>query len=217
MVGGDQAGVQNAPALQAHLICRWLRLATTGYTEKALRRMLGKLQCAMRPGRGAQPFPAGAYTWLKQGPSTAKCTPPKVLRGLLEGIARALVPCVPHSSLSTTETIFYDAAPQGHDYYVGQWGESLGIRIKRLPVWVATQQAAELAGIVESVPLGAFRDVKFLRLYGDNMSSSFFCGQGQGCHCMHGAEPTAPTAAAYTALVGHGGGATLGEGGPHSR
>ena len=33
VVGGDQGGVQNAPALQAHLICCWLRLATTGYTE----------------------------------------------------------------------------------------------------------------------------------------------------------------------------------------
>ena len=45
------------------------------------------------------------------------------------------------------------------------------MRIKRLPVWMATQRAAELAGIVESMPLGAFRDVKFLCLYGDNMSS----------------------------------------------
>ena len=88
--------------------------------------MLRKLQWAVRPGRGAQLFLAGAYRWLKRGPSTAMCTPPKVLKGPLEGIACALVPFMPHSSLSTTETIFCDAARQGHDYYVGQGENHLG-------------------------------------------------------------------------------------------
>ena len=153
VVGGDQGGVQNALALQAHLVCCWLRLATTGYSDKGLRRMLGKPQWALRPGRGAQPFLAGAYRWLNQGPSTAKCTPPKVLRGLMEGIACALVPWVPHGAL--------------------------GMRIKRLPGWVATQQAAELAGIVETVRTGAYGRVQFLRIYGDNMSSLFSAMKGR--------------------------------------
>ena len=179
VVRGDQGGVQNAPTLQAHLVCCWLRLATTGYSDKALRRMLGKLQWALRPGRGAQPFLAGAYRWLNQGPSTAKCTPPKVLRGLLEGIACALVPWVPHGTLGSTDTFYCDAARQGQNYYVGIWGDSLGIRIKRLPDWVATQQAAELAGIVETVRTGAYRRVQFLRIYGDNMSSLFSAMKGR--------------------------------------
>ena len=179
VVGGDQGGVQNAPAVQAHLICCWLRLATTGYTEKTLRRMLGKLQWAVRPRRGAQPFVAGAYRWLNQGPSTAKCTPPKVLRGLWEGIACALVPWVPHGTLRSTDTIYCDAARQGQIYYVGLWGDSLGMRIKMLPDWVATQQAAELAGIVETVRMGAYRRIQYLRVYGDNMSSLFSVMKGR--------------------------------------
>ena len=179
VVGGDQGGVQNAPALQAHLVCCWLRLATTGYSDKALRHMLGKLQRALRPGRGAQPFLAGAYRWLNQGPSLAKCTAPKVLRGLLEGIACALVPWVPHGTLRATDTFYCDAAGQGQNYYVGIRGDSLGMRIKRLPGWVATQQAAELAGIVETVRTGAYRQVQFLRIYGDNMSSLFSATKGR--------------------------------------
>ena len=47
------------------------------------------------------------------------------------------------------------------------------MRIKQLPDWVATQQAAELADIVETVRLGAYRGVNHLRLYGDNLSSLF--------------------------------------------
>ena len=141
--------------------------------------MLGKLQWALRPGRGAQPFLAGAYRWLNQGPSSAKCTPPKVLRGLLEGIACALVPWVPHGTLVSTDTFYCDAARQGQNYYVGIWGDSLGMRIKRLPDWVATQQAAELAGIVETVRTGAYRRVQFLRIYGDNMSSLFSAMKGR--------------------------------------
>ena len=42
-----------------------------------------------------------------------------------------------------------------------------------LPDLVATQQAAELAGIVEIVRMGAYRRIQYLRVYGDNMSSLF--------------------------------------------
>ena len=53
------------------------------------------------------------------------------------------------------------------------------MRIKMLPEWVATQQAAELAGIVETVRMGAFRRVQYLRVYGDNMSSLFSAMKGR--------------------------------------
>ena len=168
VVGGDQGGVQNAPALQAPLVCCWLRLPTTGYTEKA---HAGETTVGSAAGEGGTAFRAGAYRWLNQGPSTAKCTPPKVLRGLLEGLACALAPWVPHGTMRSTDTFYCDAARQGQNYYVGLWGDSLGMRIKKLPDWVATQQAAELASIVETVRTGAYRRVQFLRVYGDNMSS----------------------------------------------
>ena len=58
VVGGQKGGVENAPSLQAHLVCCWLwlatlRLATTSYSAKSLRQMLGKLQWAVRLGRGS--------------------------------------------------------------------------------------------------------------------------------------------------------------------
>ena len=54
---------------------------------------------------------------------------------------------------------------------MGQWGHQLGMRIKRLPDWVATQQAADLAGVVETVKLCAYRGHSCVRLYGDNLST----------------------------------------------
>ena len=53
------------------------------------------------------------------------------------------------------------------------------MRIKMRPDWVATQQAAELAGIVETVRTGAYRRVQYLRVYGDNMSSLFSAMKGR--------------------------------------
>ena len=135
VVGGQKGGVENASSLQAHLVSCWLRLATTGYYVKALRQLLGKLQWAVGPGSGAQPFLAGAYRWLFLGPLTTKCTPPppppKVPRGLLEGIACAVVPWRPHNSLPSVTTMLCDAACQGGPYYVGRWGHELGMRMNQ--------------------------------------------------------------------------------------
>ena len=58
------------------IIMLWVTLAThnTGYRHKHLHRLLGKLQWALRPGRGASPFLAGPYSPLHQGPTESKCT-----------------------------------------------------------------------------------------------------------------------------------------------
>ena len=85
----------------------------------------------------------------------------------------------PHGTLGSTDTIYCDAARQGQNYFVGLWGDSPGMRIKMLPDWVATQQAAELAGIVETVRMGAYRRIQYLRVYGDNMSSLFSAMKGR--------------------------------------
>ena len=58
------------------IVVLWLNLCTRGYHCQPLRRLLGKLQWALRPGRGAAPFLAGPYAWLHRGPPVAKCTPP---------------------------------------------------------------------------------------------------------------------------------------------
>ena len=117
-------------------------------------------------------FPAGAYKWLFLGPVTAKYTQPKVPSGLLEGIACAVVPWRPHDSLPPVTTMFCDVACQGGAYYVGQWGHELGMRIKRLPDWVATLPSRRRSWrVVDTVKLCAYRGKSFVRLYGDNLSS----------------------------------------------
>ena len=53
----------------------------------------------------------------------------------------------------------------------GEWGAELGMRIKQLPAWVATPHMAELASVVDSVRLSAYRGDIYLKLYGGNLSS----------------------------------------------
>ena len=74
------------------VVVLWIKLGTRGYQSTLLQRLLGKLQWALRPGRGAAAFLAGPYAWLQQGPPVAKCTPPAVLRALAEAAAAAIVP-----------------------------------------------------------------------------------------------------------------------------
>ena len=107
---GAEGSVSSDPVYIFGIIMLWLTLATRGYRHKHLHRLLGKLQWALRPGRGAAPFLAGPYAWLHQGPDTSKCTPTLVLcRGQhsvsLHGVGPDLLhtchctPCLLMSSL----------------------------------------------------------------------------------------------------------------------
>ena len=49
----------------------------------------------LRPGTGAAPFLARAYTWMLVGPATSKYTPPKVMRGFLEAMVLVFRPWKP--------------------------------------------------------------------------------------------------------------------------
>ena len=164
-VWGQDSGVENVPTMQAHLVCCWLRLATTGYSTKALstcsESCSGPCDRARGRNRSCQEH-IGGCIWDHIRPSA---------RGLLEGVAHVLVPWVPDAPLPTISTMFCDATHSGGIYDAGQWGDELGMRIKQLPKWVATQQAVELEGVVDSVRLSAYRGDSYLKLYGDNLSS----------------------------------------------
>ena len=114
---GAEGSVFSDPVYIIGIIMLWLNLATRGYRHKHLHRLLGKLQWALRPGRGADPFLAGPYAWLHQGPDTSKCTPTLVLRALAEAIAAALVPWTAPRAVPSGPTWFVDAAGTHSGYW----------------------------------------------------------------------------------------------------
>ena len=61
---GKERTIANRPRFMAAPVAIRLRLATKGYDRQWLRRLLGKVNRMLRPGRGAAPFLAGAYTWM---------------------------------------------------------------------------------------------------------------------------------------------------------
>ena len=69
----------------------WLKLATQGYHQTVLRRLLGKFPWSLRPVRGARCFLAGPYGWLQEGLPFSRCTPAAVLKSLAEAFAAATV------------------------------------------------------------------------------------------------------------------------------
>ena len=93
----DLMGVYKEPRILANIVCCWVHLVSAGYIVKALSRLSGRIQWALRPGRGA--CLAGAYAWMIRSPKHAKCMPPKLLRGLLEATVCAMVPWEPMEAL----------------------------------------------------------------------------------------------------------------------
>ena len=153
------------------IIMLWLTLATRGYRHKHLHRLLGKLQWALRPGRGAAPFLAGPYARLHQGPDTSKCTPTLVLRALAEAIAAALVPWTAPRAVPSGPTWFVDAAGTHSAYWSGIWSPYLRPKTVHHPPWVHTQQAAELAGVIHAIKIAAYQGHTTLILIIDNQAA----------------------------------------------
>ena len=146
---GAEGSVSSDPVYIIGIIMLWLTLATRGYRHKHLHRLLGKLQWALRPGRGAAPFLAGPYAWLHQGPDTSKCTPTLVLRALAEAMAAALVPWTAPRAVPPGPTWFVDAAGTHSGYWSAIWSPYLRPKTVHHPPWVHTQQAAELAELCQ--------------------------------------------------------------------
>lgn len=155
------------------MIRLWIRLATCGYSQQTMRRLIGKILWAVRPGRAASPFLAGCYAWLSWGPAKSRFTPPKVLRGLMEGIAVAMHPWTAKNTSPKGDTWFVDAAKQFHSYYIGIWCPPTGPKIVLCPKWVETQQAAELFGIECALRQAANQGRKFVTIVTDNVAAAF--------------------------------------------
>ena len=163
--------VPSDPVYIVGIIMLWVTLATHEYRHKYLHRLLGKLQWALRPGRGAAPFLAGPYSWLHQGPTESKCTPTLVLRALAEAIAAALVPWTAPQVVPCGPTWFVGAAGTHSGYWSAIWSPYLRPKIVHHPPWVQTQQAAELAGVIHAIKVAAYQGHTTLNLVIDNQAA----------------------------------------------
>ena len=117
----------------------WVKLAAKGYDHRTMRGLCGKLVWASRHGRGAMPFLNEALAWLNWGPKQSKYTPPAVLRGLMEALALGITPWKAPPVVSPTEaTSCVNTAYNDSRWTAALWTPTRGMRIWRLPVWVAT-------------------------------------------------------------------------------
>jgi hypothetical protein len=173
LLDGTTLSISNLPQLLASLVHLWLKLATQGYCQRILRRLMGKLVWATRPGRAASPFLAGSYAWLQWGPPRSRFTPPKILRGLLEAIAIAFHPWSARPSPPCPDMWFVDAAKQFHSFYVGLWAPPHKLRIVTCPPWIRSQQAAELFAVEFAIRVAAYEGRPHLSLATDNQAALF--------------------------------------------
>ena len=169
--GGQHTIIQSATYM-ATVTALWLRLGTRGYDARAMRRLCGKVVWASRPGQGAMPFMNGALAWLNWGPPVAKYTPAAVLRGLMEAIAVCLTPWTAPAPLTgPAEQWFVDAAFDAGQWTAVLWTPDRAARVWKLPLWVRTQQGAELAAIEAAIRVAAHERLRHIRLVADNMAA----------------------------------------------
>ena len=174
-----------------------MKLATKGYGQRTMRRLCGKLIWASRPGRGAMPFLSGALAWLNRGPKQSKYTPPAVLRGLMEALALGITPWKAPPNLSPTkETWYVHAAYDDSRWTAALWTPGRGMRIWRLPTWVATQQGAQLAAIEMATKTAAYEGLTQLHLVADNMSAI-------GSTIRNKSSTTSPARARHLRRIAH--------------
>ena len=172
-VDGSQHTIMQSTQYIAHTIALWIILATRGYQAKIMKRIIGKLIWATRPGRAAMPFLHGPMAWLHYGPEQSKYAPKKVLRSLAEAIAISCqkwkpIPTTPHQ-----DTIFVDAAEGQYGYVAAIWSPTFGTRIWHLPSWIITQQGAELAAIEAGIKIAAYKKLTSIHLVADNMAAIY--------------------------------------------
>ena len=171
---GSRCTISNSGSYAASMVVQWLLLATSGCSATRLRRLLGKLNWAVRPTLGAHPFLSGAYLWLHRGPRFSHYTPARVLRGLAEALALSLYPWAAHPPAPPGPLWFTDASFDGTHFWCSLWHPSLGFRISRAPPWVLSQQSAELFAVVQAARVAVFRGLSSVSIATDN-SAALYC------------------------------------------
>ena len=155
----------------AALVMSWISLCTTGYTQRGLRRILGCVPWASRPGHTAVPFLAGAFAWLQWGMTSSKHTPHAVARGLAEAITPCFRPWRAAEPPQEGPRWFVDTAQHKGVYVVGLWRANTGYRNRQAPAWLRSQHSAELYGLHEAIKIAAYRRLKGIDVVGDNLAT----------------------------------------------
>ena len=152
----NSARIEPSTPFVADVVSKWLLLALKPYHYTSLRRLLGKIMWLGKPAASVGSFLAGPWSWLNQGPFWSSRTPFAVVRSLLEAMAASFRGWEPHPvALAPHVRIFSDAAPDPHfpgRYVVGLWSPR-GPTVRRVPVWVDSQQVAELYGALAALDL----------------------------------------------------------------
>lgn len=178
-IEGSLLTIANRPSYVASLLGFWLRLATRGYSKKTLRRLVGKIIWATRPGRAAYPFLAGCFAWLRWGPEVAAYTPPKVLRGLMEAMAVALHPWRARVIQHSGERWYVDASRQHGVYFVGAWLPRNKPQTLICPRWVQSQQSAELFALEVGIRRAANQGRSCITLVTYNLAAALSAVKGK--------------------------------------
>ena len=155
--------LENRSGMLRGLVRLWLLLVLGLLNRKAMERLVGRLEWALRPSAGLSPFLAGTDCWKHAGGSRV---PRALWRPLLTAICfvfvtqkyliKARVLAEPPSCWGG-HVLFANAAPVGPDsFYVGLYLPLGGMRTFQCPRWVTTLQAAELWGWVQGVRLAAY-------------------------------------------------------------
>ena len=169
----NRSRVAHKPEGLADIVGRWVTFSLGHCTRKPLQRLLGRIGWLARPGFSAGCFLAGARAWLRMGPPSARCVPFAVCRGLLEAIAAGGRGWEPQATEGPAIRVYTDAAecpvaPGG--FFVGVWS-SEGPAIRRCPPWVATQQSAELYGVVCALDMARSVGCRHVDLVMDNVGA----------------------------------------------
>ena len=152
-LGLDKPHVAHEPEGLADIVGRWVAFTLSHYTHKPVQRLIGHIGWLARLGFSARCFLAGVRTCLRLGPPSARCAPFAMCNGLLEAIAAGggggggwePQPTERPAISVYTNAAASPCAPGG--FFAGVWSPE-GPAIRTCPLWVRSQQLAELFGVV---------------------------------------------------------------------
>ena len=165
---GHAYTIASTPSYLASLLLGLVAICTKGHEQQRLRKFLGRVLWASRPGHAAVPVLAGAYTWLTWGSANARHTPKAVARGITEAIAINFTLWRAARTPTHGERWFVDAAPFKSVYVIGH---TVGYRLSQAPAGVRSHQVAELYGLQRVIKLVAYRHCQDVEILGDNLAT----------------------------------------------
>ena len=119
---GETWTITSSADYMAGMVALWVSLATCGYRQKSLKRLLGKITWADKPSTEAMLHTSSPMAWLMWGRVNARYTPGAVLKALGEAIAGTLSPWTTRPDQDPMNIVWYiDAAWIDIPLYIPLW------------------------------------------------------------------------------------------------